>query len=144
MTVVKTCVLGLAGIVNFHRKLGGNAWYQMTSCSVYKLRELPRGGTRYSGAVWASVFWVVSNCIVYALLCIFFYYCCCFSSSFAVLLNHFYPNSWVLHFFFFSWSSSPPSRWGGVSEQLCGTWLLDVAEPQHPASEQRCLFQNFI
>lgn len=111
MTVVKTCVLGFARIVNFHRKLGGNAWYQMTSCSVYKLRELPRGGTRYSGAVWASVFWVVSNCIVYALLCIFFYYCCCFSSFFAVLLNHFYPNSWVLHLFFFP--GAPPHPPGG-------------------------------
>ena len=100
-----------------------NIPYHVMSCPVYKLRGVGLVGDCCSGTNRASVseWWAIALCIT----------CFVYSNSFfiifiiisifflSVLLNCLYLNPQVLLFFQFS----PPSHWGGGSEQVAA-WCL--------------------
>ena len=104
----------------------GDIRHHMTSCSVYKLRELAgeEGSLLRNGL--SIRFRVVSNCIVHHSLYTFFYqyYCCYYFSPCVVLLNCPYLSPWGFAFFFrFSSPSHQRGKEWASSRVVLSCWL---------------------
>ena len=91
--------------------------WHVTSCPVYELGQLG-GGQRLLDVVH----WVVSNCIVHHLFCVYSIVTIIITiiSSFAFLLNCLYLNPWI-----FTFSPSPPHPMGSWGRECwAAIWCL--------------------